>query len=158
MKTLELGTGESQLPGLYRYAGGNSSTGLMRAAQRQGFFAGLIDGQMVTDKPSFLKSAGQALGFPGYYGRNWDAFEECVTDMSWANSAAGYVLIYDDPKPFASASPREWEKALTILGSAVVYWTEKDKAFYVLLRHTRGAAPELPLLLPFSPGWRNRWA
>ena len=24
----------------------------------------------------------QALGFPDYYGRNWDAFDECIHDLS----------------------------------------------------------------------------
>lgn len=29
----------------------------------------------------FLISAGVALGFPAYYGRNWDAFYECFGDL-----------------------------------------------------------------------------
>ena len=29
----------------------------------------------------FLISVGVALGFPAYYGRNWDAFYECFGDL-----------------------------------------------------------------------------
>lgn len=156
--TLDLMTGDPQLPGIYRYSGSQSNLGLLRSATRQGFFGGIIDGQAVADKATFLHAAARALRFPAYFGHNWDAFEECVTDMAWARGAEGYLLLYDNPRPFATAAPLEWQKALGILAEAVAYWREKDRAFYVLLRHTRGAAPEFPLLRGLGLGWRNRWA
>ena len=66
---------------------------------------------------TFLLAAGQALAFPGYYGRNWDAFEEMVNDLSWL-PAAGYVILYDYVYRFAAAQPEAWQVALAILQSA----------------------------------------
>jgi len=35
---------------------------------------------------------GAALQFPSYYGENWDAFDECITDLSWM--PARWYLIH----------------------------------------------------------------
>ncbi len=37
-----------------------------------------IDGEDIRTKETFLKNASEVFGFPDYYGRNWDAFEECI--------------------------------------------------------------------------------
>ena len=34
----------------------------------------------------------RALGFPDWFGRNWDALHDCLGDLSWLK-APGYVLI-----------------------------------------------------------------
>ncbi len=36
------------------------------------------------------------LNFPGYFGWNWDAFEECLRDLSWIPASTKIVLIHDD--------------------------------------------------------------
>ena len=40
-----------------------------------------LDGRHCRTARQFLISAGVALGFPAYYGRNWDAFYECFGDL-----------------------------------------------------------------------------
>jgi hypothetical protein len=35
-----------------------------------------------------------ALFFPNYFGRNWDALDECLVDLSWLPAPA-YVLLID---------------------------------------------------------------
>lgn len=39
-----------------------------------------------------MKRMAGALNFPTYFGGNWDAFLDMVTDLSWA-PAAGYVVL-----------------------------------------------------------------
>ncbi|MDO5567531.1 MAG: barstar family protein [Planctomycetia bacterium] len=43
----------------------------------------VVMGLKPASKEDFLTFAGQKLGFPDWYGRNWDAFEECLSDLSW---------------------------------------------------------------------------
>lgn len=145
MEYLELGALNGSPAGVYRYAGRHSTAMLLRRAAHQGARGWLLHGNTITDKASFLDQCGRVMGFPAYCGRNWDAFEECVTDLAWA-PARGYLLVYDSPHPFAAASPADWETALAILAETVNDWRQRDKPFYVLLRRTHGCAPEIPLL------------
>ena len=85
------------------------------------------------------------MHFPAYFGRNWDAFEECVTDLAWA-PAPGYVLLYDKMARFANAQPQEWATARSILESSIDNWQKRDVLFYVLLRGTWWHGRDFPNL------------
>lgn len=131
--------------GIYRFAGMIGSDELVREATRQGWHAAQINGAAINNKAAFLEAIARAFAFPGYFGRNWDALEESIHDLSWAK-APGYLLVYGAPWHFAAACPKEWQIALDILREAAGYWASQGKPFYVLLRRTRGSAPEAPLL------------
>ena len=64
----------------------------------------------------------QALGFPDWYGHNWDALADCLTDLSWM-AADGYV---DRPPEradaFASAAPTDFATALSSSQDAADTW------------------------------------
>src|SRR5260221_4815902 len=53
-----------------------------------------IEGQKLMKKEQFLNHAALAMHFPEYFGDNWDAFEDCLTDLSWID-ARGFVILYD---------------------------------------------------------------
>ena len=116
-----------------------------REIERRGFNVVTIDGAPVSDKEAFLRATADAMRFPAYYGANWDAFEECLTDLSWL-PAKGYVLLLDRFDRFAASHPSQWETALDILRSAVEHWQGTDTPMYVLLRGMDLGALELPTL------------
>jgi hypothetical protein len=67
-------------------------------------------------------------------GETGDAFEECIKDFQW-RPAKGYVILHDHFEVFAAYAAAEFKVALTIFGSAIKYWQEKNRiTFYVLLR------------------------
>lgn len=133
-------------PGLYRYASRAQADTILTDLQRRGWQAFHIDGRTVHDKASFLQAAGAAMRFPDYYGHNWDAFEECVRDLGWAPTAAGYVLLYDHLVSFALRNDDQWRTARAILSNAVATWQDQRIPFYVLLRWTWWFARDLPWL------------
>lgn len=51
------------------------------AAEQPGVWVAHLDGRFCRTEPQFLDAIADALGFPEYYGRNWDAFDECFRDL-----------------------------------------------------------------------------
>ena len=146
MDTLDLILAGAPTSGVYRVATRSSAQEITRLAARRGWHGGYLSGRSIVDKASFLHASARAMTFPAYFGRNWDAFEECLTDLTWLHSA-GFLLLYDEPAHFASHSPSEWQTALAILQASADAWRQKQKPFYVLLRKTHGAAPEISLVV-----------
>jgi RNAse (barnase) inhibitor barstar len=80
-----------------------------------------LDGKKIHSKETFLSKAAEAMQFPTYFGANWDAFDECITDLTWC-PAGRYVILYDHADIFAQAEPTQYQIALDILNSAKEYW------------------------------------
>ncbi len=77
-----------------------------------------------SDKTSLLENTAKALAFPEWFGQNWDALEDCLTDLSW-NPAAGYVLIFENA--------RSDDVMTDILASAAEFWRGRGKPFFAVL-------------------------
>jgi hypothetical protein len=57
-----------------------------------GFVVRVIDGRRGRTKRVLLEELARALEFPPYFGRTWDALEDCLTDLEWL-PGAGYRLV-----------------------------------------------------------------
>ena len=77
-----------------------------------------------------------ALRFPGEFGHNWDALEECLTDLEWVD-ADGYLIYYDHIDGLLGAHPDQFETLVEILRDAVASWKSDDSAMVVLLSGTK---------------------
>lgn len=97
----------------------------------QGIQIFYLDGREVCDKQSFLRKIAAVMKFPNYFGYNWDALDECITDLDWC-PAERYVLLYDQPEIFSKAAPIEWQTAYDVLQSAVAYWQSTDTPMDIL--------------------------
>jgi hypothetical protein len=65
----------------------------------------VIDVSGITTSEALQQLLASSLGFPGYYGRNWDAFWDCVTDPS--QSAVPTVLRVTGWEVLAVRLPRD---------------------------------------------------
>jgi hypothetical protein len=68
-----------------------------------------------------LTECARALGFPDYFGHNWDALEECLTDLEWL-PAKGYILLITDAAHLLPDDEEEYETFLEILRDAGEAW------------------------------------
>lgn len=78
------------------------------------------------DKAGLLKNMASALGFPDWFGHNWDALEDCLTDLSWRD-APGHVLIIEKPRPGDDLGV-----LVDILRSSAEFWAGRGKPFFAL--------------------------
>jgi RNAse (barnase) inhibitor barstar len=73
-----------------------------------GFEVVRLDGTGINDRESFHREVAEVFRFPDYYGRNWDAFDECFGELEMAPHLAvvwtdADQLATHDLKTFAEA-------------------------------------------------------
>ncbi len=101
-------------------------------AKRAGFASFHIEGKNIQRKEQLLNHVATALHFPKSFGHNWDALEECLTDLEWVD-AEGYILYYDHIDGLLDTHPDQFETLVEILRDAVASWKEDGSAMIVLL-------------------------
>lgn len=137
--------GDSSRAGVYRLPP-SSIADLRSAAEQQELALFHIDLDGINSKDRFLAALAHALRFPAWFGGNWDALEDCLTDMSW-QPAGGYVVILAHADEFRTGDESGFALALRILKSAAEFWREDGIPFWTLvdLRSSGTAVlPELP--------------
>lgn len=87
------------------------------------------------DKAQLLKNIASALNFPDWFGHNWDALEDCLTDLSWRD-APGYVLLIDGPR-----AGDDLGVLVDILRSGAEFWAGRGKPFFALFVDPERALP-----------------
>jgi RNAse (barnase) inhibitor barstar len=90
-----------------------------------------VDLKGARDKQHLLGAVAKALKFPEWFGGNWDALEDCLTDLSW-NKANGYVVLLEHCAELAKHAPQELAMAMEVFESVAEYWDEQDKPFWTL--------------------------
>ena len=102
-----------------------------KAAKKAGMALLRVDLKGVHDKQGLLDAIATALKFPEWFGENWDALEDCLTDLSW-QKARGYVLVLEHCAELAKHAPRELEVAVEVFENVAEYWQEQDRPFWAL--------------------------
>lgn len=128
------------------YRSDASPPALVAAAQSAGFACYRIDAAPVRSKSDMLGLIARVLGFPAWAGGNWDALEDCLTDLSWID-APGIVVEIKGFDAYASADPEGFGVLVDIIKAAAEYWRIQRKAFVVLFTGKPAAALALPLFL-----------
>lgn len=103
------------------------------------FYARLCPG--IYNSEQLLQSLYQLLRLPGYFGFNWNALNDCLTDFSWIRERR-IVLEHAGLPKIPEAELRIY---LEILRDAVVDWTDEDDHCFevVFNEHDRDRVVEL---------------
>jgi len=105
---------------------------IINEASRNNISIFYFDGSSIGSKKDFFNTAKKVMNLPDYSGNNWDAFEECINDLSWI-SAEGYIFVFDNTSAFFSKHPDDAETLLTILNDARIMWLLENVPFEYLL-------------------------
>lgn len=82
-----------------------------------------------------LAALGTALAFPAYYGQNWDAAWDCLTELDWP---AGRLLALRLPlAPGCAVDEAALEVFLELLDDACRHWAEQGRTLCLLLETRR---------------------
>lgn len=65
-----------------------------------------------------------ALSFPEYFGRNWNALEDCLRDLAWWPAQAYVLVVTDASEILAAEASSEFSLMLRILRSVASQWAE----------------------------------
>ena len=104
----------------------------LRTATNEANFAMFeADLKGVKGKQNLLNTLANAVHFPPEFGTNWDALADDLCDLSWCGEAAGYVLLLRNVSDTFGLSANDREIAQDILADTVVYWQQRNKAFWV---------------------------
>ncbi len=80
----------------------------------------------VEKKEDLLDQIAQALSFPDWFGRNWDALEDCLADLSWCR-ADGHVFVFDRFTPGDDLGV-----LIDVLASSAAFWSARDRSFFAV--------------------------
>lgn len=94
-----------------------------------------IDLAGCTDKATLLARFAAALQFPDWFGHNWDALSDCLTDLSWL-PARHYRVELAQPQALRTAAPETLDTVLEILGEAAEFWADEGVIFEFALSET----------------------
>jgi len=94
------------------------------------------------DKEALLERLALALGFPAWFGGNWDALEDCLTDLSWRAGGGQVVLI----EGHGALPVDDLGVLLDVLAAAAEYWAGRGRPFFAVFIDP-GHALALPELI-----------
>ncbi|MDA0189286.1 MAG: barstar family protein [Proteobacteria bacterium] len=92
-----------------------------------------------------LRTLGEDLDFPEWYGANFDALADCLTDLSW-NDAPGYVLTIHGADALHAADPAAFATLNAVFAEVIGEWTQRNIPFWVFYDLRADGLAPLPTL------------
>ncbi|MGK5556136.1 barstar family protein [Actinomadura kijaniata] len=118
-------------------------------AAKAGWRTFTVDAGRVRDGDGFLKLCGEAFDLPEWYGENWDALQDCLTDLSWAPARHGYLVLWERWTGLAEDDQKAFRTALDVFAEAVEWWRDTGTPMAVLVLPTPGLeVAGIPRLAP----------
>ena len=102
-----------------------------------------LRGRRCRETPGLFAEAAAALQFPSWFGENWDAFADCLSDLSWL-PARGYLLVLDGADQLLAGNPQDLETLRAVLVETAEVWADHQAA---LPDGTAGPVPFSSLLV-----------
>ncbi len=121
--------------GVFRWAGRADAE---KRADEHGWRYVVLDTRGVDDKAAFLDVCAEAFDLPSWFGRNWDALDECLRGLD-LEEPAGLLVVWEGWDHLADADPDTFEMALEVFQDACVAWKDDEVPGAVLLK---GDGPE----------------
>lgn len=147
MESMSVALGNSKQCGVFHLA--SEPYEAEREAKTAGLAVIRMDIGHAHDKMEFLDHIAKGLKFPAHFGKNWDALNDCLCDLSWID-AKGFVLIFEKSKHFGAGHKHDFEAAVEVLRATANAWQAKGKPFWAFIHGAQGWDSGLPKFPPAS--------
>jgi hypothetical protein len=121
-------------PGVHRLDAHAATVAALESANQAGWATAVVDIGNTRDKAALLDAFADALHFPTWVGRNWDALDDALRDLSWwpAGERGRLVVVRGLA---ADLEPSRRNKAVLrdVLELAAANWAGTDTPLVVLI-------------------------
>ncbi|BBM27978.1 hypothetical protein OIPHN330_58790 (plasmid) [Citrobacter freundii] len=76
----------------------------------------------VRNADELLSVVSEAMQFPDYFGGNWDALDECLSDLDWLPES-GFVFL-------AKGASKAWSNNPQVMGMFTNCWLEANEYWF----------------------------
>lgn len=90
-----------------------------------------------------LRQLGSALQFPIWYGANFDALFDCLTDPDW-QPAKGHVLLINGMARLRTTDPDDFATLIEVFQAVVEAWRDKEAPFWIVIDAPARGVPPFP--------------
>lgn len=94
-------------------------------------------------KDQALAQLGKDLGFPIWYGGNFDALFDCLTDSDW-QPAKGHVLLIKGTAALRTTDPEDFSTLIEVFKAAAETRKDAGCPFWILLDAPARGIPPFP--------------
>jgi hypothetical protein len=110
-----------------RVVSADSTLPIVRALPPTGLiYSARMRGQEMHDSDGVFTQFYEALRLPDYFGWNWNALRDCLTDLHWI-SAKHFLLTIDDADAVLSGSAEERGILFRALNDTAKFWAGKPE-------------------------------
>jgi RNAse (barnase) inhibitor barstar len=89
------------------------------------FVLARIPGDKCESDQDLFAEFSSALKFPTYFGKNWNAFEECIRDLEWS-PAKGYVIEITRAEQLLTANESDYGIFIDIIEKTGKEWATRQ--------------------------------
>lgn len=86
---------------------------------RAGVVARIVRGRHATTRSALFNEFSAALQFPPHFGANWDAFHDCLSDLTWLHTSTVVVCVTESLRLLDTANEDQLGSFVTALRSAL---------------------------------------
>lgn len=116
---------------------------LIGAAEADGHTVFRVDLANVRDKHELLVAIGQTMGFPEWFGQNFDALADCLGDLGW-RPADGYVILLEHCDGIHGRAEEDFATTLQVFEQAAEEWRDQGLPFWCLVEMQADGIAWLP--------------
>jgi RNAse (barnase) inhibitor barstar len=87
-----------------------------------------VRGTKSANEASFFDELAAALQFPYYFGENWNAVWDCITDLNWLKGSS-FLIVFDSADQLLADSDRGFQFLIEVLKDAHDRWHRETADF-----------------------------